>query len=82
TAMNSIGMVEKKIMKIIPAIARAWLHVFEQQAIEERIRIFDAMASHLSDSIRCWAAYIIGVDPRLSVEEKLAGIRPFAADSH
>ncbi|MDN4086085.1 DNA alkylation repair protein [Paenibacillus polymyxa] len=73
---------EKKIMKIIPAIAQAWLHVFEQQTLEERTRIYDAMASHLSDSIRCWAAYIIGVDSRLSLEEKLAGIRPFAADSH
>ncbi|ODB61824.1 DNA alkylation repair protein [Paenibacillus polymyxa] len=80
TELNQLK--EKKIMKMIPAIARAWLHVFEQQAIEERIRIFDAMASHLSDSIRCWAAYIIGIDPRLSVKEKLAGIRPFAADSH
>lgn len=69
-------------MKMIPAIAQAWLHVFEQQTLEERTRIFDAMASHLSDSIRCWAAYIIGVDSRLSLEEKLAGIRPFAADSH
>ncbi|KTS82341.1 DNA alkylation repair protein [Paenibacillus jamilae] len=73
---------EKKIMKMIPAIAQAWLHVFEQQALEERTRLFDAMASHLSDSIRCWAAYIIGIDSRLSLEEKLAGIRPFAADSH
>ncbi|MGG1617941.1 DNA alkylation repair protein [Paenibacillus sp. NRS-1782] len=73
---------EKKIMKMIPAIARAWLNLFEQQAQEERSRIFDAMASHLSDSIRCWAAYIIGVDPLLSVEQKLASIRPFAADSH
>lgn len=79
TELNQLK--EKKIMKMIPAIARAWLHVFEQQAIEERIRIFDAIP-HLSDSIRCWAAYIIGVDPCLSVEEKLAGIRPFAADSH
>ncbi|WP_081317845.1 DNA alkylation repair protein [Paenibacillus polymyxa] len=73
---------EKKIMKMISAIAQAWLHVFEQQALEERTRLFDAMASHLSDSIRCWAAYIIGIDSRLSLEEKLAGIRPFAADSH
>ncbi|MGR6762165.1 DNA alkylation repair protein [Paenibacillus sp. T2-29] len=73
---------EKKIMKMIPAIAQAWLHVFEQQALEERTRLFDAMASHLSDSIRCWAAYIIGIDSRLSLEEKFAGIRPFATDSH
>lgn len=43
TELNQLK--EKKIMKMIPAIARAWLHVFEQQAIEERIRIFDAMAS-------------------------------------
>ncbi len=73
---------EKKIMKILPAIAQAWLNLFEQQTYEERTLIFSAMASHLSDSIRCWAAYIVGIDPRLSVEQKLTGIRPFAADPH
>ncbi|WP_431091257.1 DNA alkylation repair protein [Paenibacillus sp. 8b26] len=73
---------EKKIMKIIPAIAQAWLNLFEQQTHQERTRMFDVMASHLSDSIRCWAAYIVGIDPRLSIKQKLAGIRPFAADPH
>ncbi|KJD44650.1 DNA alkylation repair protein [Paenibacillus terrae] len=73
---------EKKIMKIIPAIAQAWLNLFEQQTHQERTRIFNVMAPHPSDSIRCWAAYIVGIDPRLSIEQKLAGIRPFAADPH
>ncbi|OBA06237.1 DNA alkylation repair protein [Paenibacillus polymyxa] len=73
---------EKKTMKIIPAIARAWLNLLKLQAPQERTRLFDAMSTHRSDSIRCWAAYIVGIDPHLSVEDKLAGIRPFAADSH
>lgn len=73
---------EKKMMKIIPAIARAWLNLLKPQTPQERTRLFDAMATHRSDSIRCWAAYIVGIDPHLSLEEKLVGIRPFAADSH
>ncbi|MFK4343761.1 3-methyladenine DNA glycosylase AlkC [Paenibacillus sp. RC62] len=73
---------ENKIMKIILAIAQAWLNLFEQQTHQERTRFFNVMASHPSDSIRCWAAYIVGIDPRLSIEQQLAGIRPFAADPH
>lgn len=73
---------ETKIMKIIPAIAVEWLGLFAQMPEQDSSRIFHSLASHLSDSVRCWAAYIIGLDQRLSLEERLAAIRPFAADTH
>lgn len=73
---------EMKIMKIIPAIASEWLNLMDRKSEEECSRIYDALATHLSDSVRCWAAYIIGLDQRLSLEKKLTCIRPFAADSH
>jgi 3-methyladenine DNA glycosylase AlkC len=44
--------------------------------------IFSKLANHTSDSVRCWATYIIGFDDNLSISEKLTKIQPFAADSH
>jgi 3-methyladenine DNA glycosylase AlkC len=73
---------EKKIMKIIPAIAQEWHHLMDYQSEEERSRIYDALATHPSDSVRCWAAYMIGHNRGLSLEKKLTSIRPFAADAH
>lgn len=73
---------ETKIMKIIPAIAREWLKLLERKPEEEGSRILDALATHLSDSVRCWAAYIIGLNKQLNLKEKLTSIRTFAADSH
>ncbi|MDR5001843.1 DNA alkylation repair protein [Brevibacillus parabrevis] len=68
-------------MKVIPAIAVEWLEVFRQKTGEERTQLFQRLAAHPSDSVRCWAAYIVGLD-QLELEQKLALIRPFAADSH
>lgn len=73
---------EKKMMKIIPAIAQEWLNLFERSKEEESSRIFEVLASHQSDSVRCWAAYIIGLNQHLDPITKLINIRPFAADPH
>ncbi|HEY2492953.1 MAG TPA: DNA alkylation repair protein [Paenibacillus sp.] len=73
---------EKKMMRIIPAIAREWLSIIDRKSDKEGSRIFDALATHRSDSVRCWACYMIGLDQRLSIVKKLTSIRPFAADSH
>ncbi|GLI05070.1 DNA alkylation repair protein [Paenibacillus tyrfis] len=73
---------QKKIMSMIPAIARKWLSLLDHVPEKENTRIFHALADHRSDSMRCWAAYMIGLDERLMVMQKLTGIRPFAADSH
>ncbi|RAW15940.1 DNA alkylation repair protein [Paenibacillus taichungensis] len=73
---------EQRIMKIIPTIAANWLNLLEKMGDKERVRHFRSLAEHRSDSVRCWAAYIIGLDPCLSIIEKLDRIRPFAADHH
>ncbi|WP_173426608.1 DNA alkylation repair protein [Paenibacillus ehimensis] len=72
----------KKIMGMLPAIARKWLSLLERMPEKEGSRIFHALASHRSDSVRCWAGYMIGLDERLTIRQKFTGIRPFAADSH
>ncbi|CAH8771052.1 DNA alkylation repair protein [Paenibacillus dendritiformis] len=73
---------ERKMMTVIPAVAAGWLDLMERVSAQDRARIFGELAGHRSDSVRCWAAYVIGLDQRLRLEDKLAGIRPFAADSH
>ncbi|MEF3308103.1 DNA alkylation repair protein [Paenibacillus sp. GYB004] len=73
---------DRKIMKLIPALAKEWLGLLERLPDKEASRIFGLLFTHRSDSVRCWAAYMIGLDRRLSLEHQLAGIRPFAADHH
>ncbi|KOY14736.1 DNA alkylation repair protein [Paenibacillus xylanivorans] len=75
-------MNEQRIMKIIPAIAIQWLALLERRGDDERMHHFRSLADHRSDSVRCWAAYIIGFDSNLNLIEKLDRIRPFAADHH
>ncbi|MBP1989788.1 DNA alkylation repair protein [Paenibacillus eucommiae] len=79
-AINHLN--DNKIMKVIPAIAKEWLVLMDHKSEEERSRIFEALSTHRSDSVRCWSAYIVGLDHHLSLEKKLTFIRPFAADSH
>ncbi len=63
-------------MQSIPAIAA----VLRTHLKTEKQR--KALATHSSDSVRCWAAYVVGLDDKLTLKDKLAAIRPFAADEH
>jgi 3-methyladenine DNA glycosylase AlkC len=56
--------------------------LFKSIQVNEDSDIFSKLANHTSDSVRCWATYIIGFDDSLSIDEKLSQIQPFAADSH
>jgi 3-methyladenine DNA glycosylase AlkC len=40
------------------------------------------LSTHISDSVRCWAAYTIGKNAELTILEKLKGLQTFAADTH
>ena len=42
----------------------------------------DSIIIHESDTVRGWAAYVIGLAPGLSLAERLTLIRPLANDSH
>lgn len=44
--------------------------------------ILDAFARHPSDTVRGWAAFAYGQDSRLAPDERIARMRPFAADAH
>jgi len=68
-------------MKAIPAIAGEWFMLIRQQTDQDQGELFKRLATHRSDSVRCWAAFIVGLD-NLELKQKLAAIRPFAADHH
>lgn len=42
----------------------------------------DELINHPSDTVRSWAAYVIGLDPYLKLRERLKLIRALADDSH
>jgi 3-methyladenine DNA glycosylase AlkC len=42
----------------------------------------DALIEHSSDTVRGWAAYVVGLAPDLSLAERLKLIRPLADDLH
>lgn len=40
------------------------------------------LGRHPSDAVRCWAAYTIGKNAKLNIQQMLQKIQPFAADTH
>ena len=48
----------------------------------ERQKIFKKLSSHKSDSIRCYAPYLIVLNSELSLEDKLNRIKELVADKH
>ncbi|KIO77006.1 DNA alkylation repair protein [Pedobacter lusitanus] len=56
--------------------------ILKQAAIHEDQEIFELMAQHQADLVRCWATYMIGKNTDLSILQVLDAIQPFAADQH
>jgi 3-methyladenine DNA glycosylase AlkC len=44
--------------------------------------LFNTLATHTSDFVRCWAAIMVGRNTTLKLEKKLEAIEPFAIDEH
>lgn len=66
-------------MSVIKVVGESLCHSLKQNKDNE---LFIKLKSHPSDSVRCWAAYIVGADSQLSIIQKLEEIKDFAADSH
>ncbi len=78
--INSIeDLKSKSVMSMIKSIGDV-LCISSKQKNDKKM--FDQLKTHKSDSVRCWAAYIIGSDKEISLYKKLELIQPFAADSH
>lgn len=48
----------------------------------EQMHLFKQLSRHSSDTVRCWAAYMVGVDENQTLAEKFLSIRSLAADHH
>ncbi|MBR0604064.1 DNA alkylation repair protein [Bacillus safensis] len=68
-------------MKAIRLIGHLLDEVLQEENEEKRVEVIQACSRHISDSVRCWAAYM-NKQHSSSLEEKLAYIQPFAADHH
>ncbi|MFP3811787.1 DNA alkylation repair protein [Bacillus sp. SIMBA_005] len=68
-------------MKAIRLIGQLLDDVLREENEEKQAKVLQAFAHHVSDSVRCWAAYM-NKQSLSTLEEKLAYIQPFAADYH
>ncbi|MEH7806229.1 MULTISPECIES: DNA alkylation repair protein [Bacillus] len=68
-------------MKAIRLIGQLLDDVLHEENEEKQAEVLLAFAHHISDSVRCWAAYM-NKQSLSTLEEKLAYIQPFAADHH
>ncbi|AMM96569.1 DNA alkylation repair protein [Bacillus pumilus] len=68
-------------MKAIRLIGQLLDDVLREENEEKQAEVLQVFAHHVSDSVRCWAAYM-NKQSLSTLEEKLAYIQPFAADHH
>lgn len=69
----------KSAMQMIKIIGQT---LFVETKKQKDKQLFDKLKDHTSDSVRCWAAYIVGSDDTMSLDTKFQEIKPFAADTH
>lgn len=69
STMNTIKMVGETLYRQI-------------KGTDEFLAIFENLKAHESDSIRCYAPYLISLDNELNIEEKLDRAKPLVADRH
>ncbi|MFV0419125.1 MAG: DNA alkylation repair protein [Dysgonomonas sp.] len=78
TCISSINNLKQvTAMKSIPVVAGA---LFDS-GINKSSTLFAELCNHPSDSVRCWAAYIVGIE-KDTILSKLQSIKQFAADDN
>ncbi|MEO0469245.1 MAG: DNA alkylation repair protein [Bacteroidota bacterium] len=77
----SIAALKKaSAMNMIKAVGE---QVFRYAAAEEKTEeVFEKLAHHLSDTVRCYACYLKGLDGQLRLQEKLDQSKKLIADHH
>jgi 3-methyladenine DNA glycosylase AlkC len=56
--------------------------LFDQAFLNNDKELIKIISNHKSDSVRCWATYTVGKNTKLSINQMLERIQPFAADNH
>ena len=73
------GLKKQTAAQLIKAVGQLLL---DSEQIEDREQLIASLASHKSDSVRCWAAYAVGLNTSPGMQAQFAAIEPFAADAH
>lgn len=73
------GLKKQTAAQLIKAVGQLLL---DSELIEDRAQLIEQLAGHRSDSVRCWAAYAVGLNTEKGMEAQFAAIKPFAADAH
>lgn len=72
----------------------AWLDMVRAMPVARRVEtialllldrhadLLEALSVHPSDTVRIWAAMMIGLAPKRALARRLEALRPFAADAH
>lgn len=68
-------------MKAIRTIGSLLNKVMIGKNSKEKEELIQKCSNHVSDSVRCWAAFMHN-KPNLSLKDKLLYIKPFASDCH
>lgn len=80
-SLDAIARLSKATqMQVIPAVAAVLLEAIRSKKHDPYVLV--ELAMHRSDIVRSWAAYVIGLDDRLKLEQKLIDIRHFAKDAN
>jgi hypothetical protein len=80
TISDSINDLKKKTVTTInEAIGLSLLDCIKKHEDSE---LLEELVAHKSDSVRCWATFVIGRNDTLSLKQKFKALRPLAADLH
>ncbi len=73
------GLKKQTATQIIRAVGQL---IVDSELIEDKPKLIAQFSSHTSDTVRCWAAYAVGLDNRSDTATKFSAIQTYAADSH
>ena len=73
------GLKKQTAAQLIKAVGQLLL---DSEQIEDRQAFMSQLATHQSDTVRCWAAYAVGLNNALDLTARFDQIRPYAADTH
>jgi len=68
------------MVRAMPVTRR--LETLAMHLLDRHADLQEALAEHPSDTVRIWAALMVGLGPKRSLGRRLEDLRPFAADGH
>jgi 3-methyladenine DNA glycosylase AlkC len=72
----------KGVMERVAGIGALLHELAAALPLRERARVKKALLGHRSDMVRAWSAYLICTEQHVALQERLARMRPLAADTH